>query len=39
MARGNVGVYHLDKETKDYTKIGCHYIPMENIVELEKELN
>ena len=37
-AVGNVGVYHLDEVADSYMKIGCHYIPMENILALEKEL-
>jgi hypothetical protein len=34
-----VGRYNLDKATADYMKVGCHYIPMENIIALEKELS
>ncbi|MFA5037527.1 MAG: hypothetical protein WC479_10180 [Candidatus Izemoplasmatales bacterium] len=33
-----VGGYSVDHATDDYIKIGCHYIPMQNITELEKEL-
>ncbi len=34
-----IGSYTLDEVNDKYMKIGCHYIPMENILELEKELN
>lgn len=34
-----VGVYTLDEANEKYMKIGCHYIPMENILAVEKRLN
>lgn len=35
----SVGGYTFDEVSDSYFKIGCHYIPMKNILELEKALS